>query len=61
MDAGVADTVKGIYLELVTRYPNLYDNLYRYDRHVLRQLLVAGSIPEPLKEMVRGLPRRLIP
>jgi len=58
MDEGVTSAVKDVYLELVTRHPDLYDNLYQYDRHTLRQLLVAGSMPEPLKEMIRGLWRR---
>ncbi|MBU4242684.1 MAG: hypothetical protein KKF52_05635, partial [Nanoarchaeota archaeon] len=58
MDQDVASAVKEAYLELVTRHPDLYDNLYQYDRHTLGQLLVAGSMPEPLKEMIRGLWRR---
>lgn len=58
MDESVASTVKEGYLELVTRHPDLYDNLYRHDRNTLLQLLVMGSLPEPVKEMIRGLRRR---
>ena len=55
MDQGVANVVKEAYLELVTRHPDIYDNLYQYDWHAWHRLVVAGCIPEPVKELVRGL------
>lgn len=55
MDQGVANVVKEAYLELVIRHPDIYDNLYQYDWHLWRRLLVVGRIPEPVKELVRGL------
>ncbi|MCG2741462.1 MAG: hypothetical protein L6300_14705 [Syntrophaceae bacterium] len=53
MDQGVASAVKEAYLELVTRHPDLYDNLYRYDRHDWRRLLAAGNMPDPVKALAQ--------
>ena len=55
MDKGVASTVKGAYLELVTHNPDLYDNLYGHDRHTLLRLLIAGGIPDQLMALVQTL------
>lgn len=55
MDQGIANVVKEAYLELVTRHPHIYDNLYQYDWHAWHRLVVAGCIPEPVKDLVRGL------
>ncbi len=55
MDQGIANVVKEAYLELVIRHPDIYDNLYQYDWHAWCRLVVEGCIPEPVKELVRGL------
>lgn len=59
MDQGVATAVKEAYLEFVTRHPDIYDNLYQYDWHSWRRFVVTGCIPEPVKELVKGL--RILP
>lgn len=60
MDESVARVMKEAYLELVTHYPDLYDNLYGHDRHSLVQLLVAGGIPDQVMAVVQGLRSRQV-
>ena len=61
MDAAVADKLKQGYLTLVTRYPELYDRVYRIDQTIWRALLKDGIPPPPLLQALQLLPASIIP
>lgn len=61
MDAAVADKLKQGYLTLVTRYPELYDRVYRIDQTIWRALLKDGIPPPPLLQALQLLPATILP
>lgn len=54
MDPQVAGAVKDGYLDAVTHYPTLYDQLYRYDTEQWREFFRHPEVPEVLEKVIRN-------
>lgn len=47
INAGVAEAVRGMYLQLVQAYPDLYDHIYRLDERTWRSIVSNEQHPPP--------------
>lgn len=53
MDPGVADVMQRSYLHLVSKHPDLYDQVYRLDQRLWRSLLAGDAVPEALQQVLQ--------